>query len=186
LQCRIRWTTGSDAMSLIYSTAQSAQAREAVSCIEEQPLGSGIQIDEGAQRGGVAAVLNRTSGQRRYAGYLQVTDTVAVSGAVILAEYVRFGRARISPGYVSQYVTSYSALFAILWLSALAGSHTRSPRERGLCARVPDGVDLKPVLVSDQPLPAKIVDEGSVSAPPDSGAGSDTVYVRENFGGKRL
>ena len=39
----------------------------------------------------------------------------------MLAQYVRFGQAPTAPSYVSHYVTAYSALLAVIWLSALAG-----------------------------------------------------------------
>ena len=54
-----------------------------------------------------------------------------VCGAVILAQYVRFGAPATAPSYVSHYVTAYSALLAIIWLSALAVFRTRSPRYIG-------------------------------------------------------
>ena len=61
----------------------------------------------------------RSKWERRYAANLRITDTVVVCGAVILAQYVRFGQAPTAPS-VSHYVTAYSALLAIIWLSALA------------------------------------------------------------------
>ena len=51
-----------------------------------------------------------------------------VCGAVIFAQYIRFGQAPLAPGYVNHYATAYSALIAILWLSTLAGFHARSAR----------------------------------------------------------
>ncbi len=73
----------------------------------------------------------RSKWERRYAAYLRITDTVVVCAAVILAQYVRFGGAPTATSYVSLYVTAYSALFAIIWLSALAIFRTRSPRYIG-------------------------------------------------------
>ena len=64
---------------------------------------------------------SRSKWERRYAANLRITDTVVVCGAVILAQYVRFGACSHAPSYVSHYVTAYSALLAIIWLSALAG-----------------------------------------------------------------
>jgi exopolysaccharide biosynthesis polyprenyl glycosylphosphotransferase len=73
-------------------------------------------------------VLDRKTWQRKYTAVLRVTDTVVVCGALILAQYVRFGLAPLPVGLASFYATAYSATFAILWLSALAVSHTRSPK----------------------------------------------------------
>jgi exopolysaccharide biosynthesis polyprenyl glycosylphosphotransferase len=73
-------------------------------------------------------VLQRSKWQRRYAANLRITDTVVVCAAIVLAQYARFGITLTRPGYLSYYVPALSALFAIVWLSALAGFHTRSPR----------------------------------------------------------
>ena len=76
-------------------------------------------------------VHDRSKWERRYAANLRITDTVVVCGAVILADYVRFGAPATAPSYVSHYVTAYSALLAIIWLSALAVFRTRSARYIG-------------------------------------------------------
>jgi exopolysaccharide biosynthesis polyprenyl glycosylphosphotransferase len=55
-----------------------------------------------------------------------------VCGAVIFAQYIRFGHAPLAPGHVNHYATAYSALIAILWLSTLAGFHARSTRIIGM------------------------------------------------------
>src|SRR4029077_4944583 len=68
---------------------------------------------------------------RRYDANLRITDTAVVCGAVILAQYVRFGAQATAPSYVNHYVTVYSALLAIIWLSALAVFRTRSARYIG-------------------------------------------------------
>jgi exopolysaccharide biosynthesis polyprenyl glycosylphosphotransferase len=73
-------------------------------------------------------VFERTAWQRRYAAKLQITDGVVVCAAVMLAQYVRFGPTLSPPGYIKYYVVGFSVLFVIVWLSALAGFHTRSPR----------------------------------------------------------
>jgi exopolysaccharide biosynthesis polyprenyl glycosylphosphotransferase len=73
-------------------------------------------------------VFERTRWQRRYTAYLRVTDTGVVCAAILIAQYVRFGPALSPPGYDKYYVLAFSALFAIVWLSALAGFHTRSSR----------------------------------------------------------
>ena len=72
-------------------------------------------------------VFERSKWQRRYTAYLQMTDTLGVCAAVVLAQSVRFGTFT-PPGYPNYYVPAFSALFAIGWLAALAGFHTRSPR----------------------------------------------------------
>nr|WP_232079096.1 sugar transferase [Mycobacterium florentinum] len=67
--------------------------------------------------------------QNLYAGRLRVSDTLIVSGSVMLAQLVRFGE---SPARTSAYsgpvMTMFSILFAALWLSSLAVFQTRSPR----------------------------------------------------------
>ena len=73
----------------------------------------------------------RSKWERRYAANLRITDTVVVCGAVILAQYVRFGQAPTAPSYVNHYVTAYSALLAIIWLSAVAMFNARSPKYLG-------------------------------------------------------
>ena len=76
-------------------------------------------------------VHDRSKWERRYAANIRITDTVVVCGAIMLAQYVRFGSAPAVPSNVSHYVTANSALLAIIWLSALAGFRTRSPRYVG-------------------------------------------------------
>jgi exopolysaccharide biosynthesis polyprenyl glycosylphosphotransferase len=76
-------------------------------------------------------VHDRSKWERRYAANIRITDTVVVCGAVIVAQYVRFGAPATAPSYVNHYVTAYSALLAIIWLSALAVFRTRSPRYIG-------------------------------------------------------
>jgi exopolysaccharide biosynthesis polyprenyl glycosylphosphotransferase len=73
-------------------------------------------------------VFQRTMWQRRYAVKLEITDCVVVCAAVALAQYVRFGPTLSPPGYLKYYVPGFSILFVIVWLSALAGFHSRSPR----------------------------------------------------------
>ena len=73
-------------------------------------------------------VFERTRWQRGYAARLQITDSIVVCVAVVLAQSVRFGPTLSPPGYLKYYVPAFSVLFAIVWLSALAGFHTRSRR----------------------------------------------------------
>jgi exopolysaccharide biosynthesis polyprenyl glycosylphosphotransferase len=76
-------------------------------------------------------VPDRSTWERRYAANLRITDTLVVCGAVILAQFVRFGAPATAPSYVNHYVTAYSALLVIIWLSALAVFRSRSPRYIG-------------------------------------------------------
>jgi exopolysaccharide biosynthesis polyprenyl glycosylphosphotransferase len=73
-------------------------------------------------------VFERARWQRLYAVKLQITDSFVVCLAVVLAQYVRFGPTLTPPGYLRYFVPGFSVLFVIVWLSALAGFHTRSPR----------------------------------------------------------
>jgi exopolysaccharide biosynthesis polyprenyl glycosylphosphotransferase len=76
-------------------------------------------------------VFERTRWQRGYAAKLVMTDSLVVCAAVVLAQYVRFGPTHSPPGYHQYFVPSFSVLFVIVWLSALAGFRTRSPRVIG-------------------------------------------------------
>ena len=78
-----------------------------------------------------SGVFERSTWQRRYAANLRVSDFVVVCTAVLIAQWVRFGETLAPPGYGRYYVPAFSALFAIAWLSALAGFRTRSPRIAG-------------------------------------------------------
>lgn len=78
-----------------------------------------------------AGVFERTSWQRRYAARLRVTDAVVVCAAVVLAQYVRFGSDLMPAGYPRWFVPTFSVLFAVGWLYALASSRSRSPRVIG-------------------------------------------------------
>ncbi len=73
-------------------------------------------------------VFERTRWQRRYTAYLRLTDTVVVIAAILVAQYLRFGPTLTPSGYPHNFVPAFSVLFAIVWLLALAASHTRSPR----------------------------------------------------------
>ncbi|MCG7595428.1 sugar transferase [Mycobacterium sp. PSTR-4-N] len=73
------------------------------------------------------AVIERLRWQRHYAGRLLIVDIVVVTGTVVLAQYLRFSSSA-STEVASGYVTAYSILVATLWLSALAGFRTRSPK----------------------------------------------------------
>lgn len=91
-----------------------------------EPATHGDSLD-----GRPSAVLNRIGWQRQYSARLLLTDSVVVTGAVMLAQYVRFGSTPTSPGYLNQYVTAYSLFIAIVWLLTLGGFHIRSQRVIG-------------------------------------------------------
>ncbi|WP_245908991.1 sugar transferase [Mycobacterium neglectum] len=76
-------------------------------------------------------VPDRTTWERRYAAHIRITDTLVVCSAVLLAQLVRFGAPATASSYVNTYVTAYSALLVVIWLSTLAFFHSRSPRYVG-------------------------------------------------------
>jgi exopolysaccharide biosynthesis polyprenyl glycosylphosphotransferase len=96
------------------------------------PLPTQVRILGSAQAIGAeespSQVLDRPRWQRRYAANLRITDTVVVCGAVILAQYIRFGHPPLVAGLENHYATAYSGLIVIIWLSSLAGFHARSTR----------------------------------------------------------
>ncbi|HJT91586.1 MAG TPA: sugar transferase [Mycobacterium sp.] len=73
-------------------------------------------------------VFERTMWQRRFTARLRITDTVVVCAAVALAQSVRFGSMLAPPSDFNYYVPAFSVAFIVVWLSALAAFHTRSPR----------------------------------------------------------
>lgn len=76
-------------------------------------------------------VFERTTWQRRYAAKLRLTDTLVVCTGVVLAQYIRFGTTETAAGDVNYLVPGFSVVFIVVWLFALAGFHTRSPRVIG-------------------------------------------------------
>ena len=87
---------------------------------------------EEAPSGRLAGKLpDRRTWERRYAANVRITDTLVVCGAVILAQFVRFGAPSTAPSYVNHYVTAYSTLLVVVWLSTLAVFRSRSPRYIG-------------------------------------------------------
>ena len=70
----------------------------------------------------------RRGWEEPYGFRLAVTDVVVVIAAVLMAQYVRFGRSSLTESNWSTWLTFYSVLFALLWLAALAIFRTRSPR----------------------------------------------------------
>ncbi len=73
-------------------------------------------------------VFERTTWQRRYAAKIRLTDTMVVCFAVGLAQYIRFGTNHSADAQFKYFVPGFSVAFIVVWLTALAGSHTRSPR----------------------------------------------------------
>src|SRR5215470_3108787 len=76
-------------------------------------------------------LLGRLAWERRYTNNLRLTDTLVVCGAVLLAQYLRFGSTPVADNVMGRYHTAYSAVLAIIWLSALAGLRARSPKYIG-------------------------------------------------------
>jgi exopolysaccharide biosynthesis polyprenyl glycosylphosphotransferase len=73
----------------------------------------------------------RSDWEQRYTSYLRITDAIVVCGAVLLAQYVRFGSTPAADSLVTHFETAYSAVLAVIWLAALAGLRTRSPKHIG-------------------------------------------------------
>nr|WP_234816049.1 sugar transferase [Mycolicibacterium agri] len=73
-------------------------------------------------------LASRRQWERRYTSNLRITDTAIVICAVLLAQYVRFGRTAVAEQAMSDYQTAYSAGLVVIWLAALAGFRTRSPK----------------------------------------------------------
>lgn len=65
-----------------------------------------------------------------YAVRLLLTDTVVVVGAVLLAQYLRFGRTPLE-SLGDTRLTQYSVALCLLWLTSLAIFQTRSPEVLG-------------------------------------------------------
>lgn len=74
---------------------------------------------------------DRSTWERRYAANMRITDTLVVCGAVVLAQFVRFGAPSAAHAYVNRYVTAYSVLIVVIWLSTLALFRSRSSRYIG-------------------------------------------------------
>jgi exopolysaccharide biosynthesis polyprenyl glycosylphosphotransferase len=76
-------------------------------------------------------VLERSSWERRYATHLWITDALVICGAMMLAQYIRFGNTPTATGFLRLDVTVYSVLLVTVWVIALAAFHTRCPRYIG-------------------------------------------------------
>ena len=97
--------------------------------------GSATQLPGGTTAGSspgnaeqLNGVVRRSKWQRSYAAKLRVTDSLVVVGAILLAQYVRFGGPLNAAGYPHHFVLVFSLLFALGWLFALTAFHTRSAR----------------------------------------------------------
>ncbi len=76
-------------------------------------------------------VLDRLRWQRRYTAILLTADIAVVCGAVLLAQFIRFGENSLTSGPEDHYATVYSVFIATLWLIVLAGFHARSAKVVG-------------------------------------------------------
>lgn len=81
-----------------------------------------------------ALTASRATGATRwehgYALQLLVTDTLVVAGAVLLAQYVRFGRSPLD-AFGDDWMTFYTVVLGLLWLFALSVFQTRSHQVLG-------------------------------------------------------
>ena len=75
--------------------------------------------------------VGRSRWEQRYTLNLRITDTVVVVGAVLVAQYARFGSTPAAEGLLDNYETAYSVALITIWLSALAGLRARSPKYLG-------------------------------------------------------
>lgn len=81
--------------------------------------------------GPVAQPGERSNWERRFTSYLLITDAIVVCAAVLLAQYARFGSTPAADSLITHYETLYSAVLIGIWLAALAGMRTRSPKHVG-------------------------------------------------------
>ncbi len=79
----------------------------------------------------VAQLGERSNWERRFTSYLLITDAIVVCAAVLLAQYARFGSTPAADSLITHYETLYSAVLIGIWLAALAGMRTRSPKHVG-------------------------------------------------------
>ena len=99
--------------------------------------------------------------QRRYTAILLTADIAVVCGAVLLAQFIRFGEDSLTSGPEDHYATVYSVLIATLWLTVLAGFHARSAKVVGrACGFSPWGLTLLTASACTAPAPSN-----SASAP---------------------
>ncbi|MGU3499853.1 sugar transferase [Mycobacterium sp. C31M] len=75
--------------------------------------------------------VERDRWQRRYSANLLITDSLVVVGAVLMSQYLRFGSTLAAESRNDLIATLCSAVLAIIWLAALSGLRTRSPKYIG-------------------------------------------------------
>lgn len=75
-----------------------------------------------------AGLTARAQWERKYSRRLVVSDAIVICAAVILAQYIRFGR---DGDDAIATVTGFSVVFVTLWLAMLAMSRSRSSRVIG-------------------------------------------------------
>lgn len=78
-----------------------------------------------------STAAGRVEWERRYRAHLLVTDTLVVCGAVLLAQYLRFGSTVTAESIDGRFATACSAILAIVWLATLSGLRARSPKYIG-------------------------------------------------------
>src|ERR1700761_754273 len=76
------------------------------------------------------ALKARTRWETAYVPRLVATDVAVIAAAIFVAQFIRFG-APLSQGPQSNWLTAFSVLFILLWLTALSMFRTRSPRVIG-------------------------------------------------------
>lgn len=100
------------------------------------PAHSSAASDPRADHGGIDSVApvlrtpTQARWQGRYENWLAVTDLIAVSVAVAVAQWVRFGVSIDGSATLSPHVSylEISILIAIVWMAALSINHSRSAR----------------------------------------------------------
>lgn len=110
-----------------FTTPIRHQGRRLSRTAQNESVSQTVSLD-----GPPPAVLERMHWHRQYANLLLASDTVVVTGAVLIAQYVRFGYSLTSGEATSRYVIAYSILVTAMWLLALAGFHTRSAKVVGV------------------------------------------------------
>ena len=75
-----------------------------------------------------AGLTPRAKWERAYSRGLVITDAIVICAAVVLAQYIRFGR---DNEQAVATVTGFSVVFIIIWLSMLTMSRSRSARVIG-------------------------------------------------------
>jgi exopolysaccharide biosynthesis polyprenyl glycosylphosphotransferase len=79
----------------------------------------------------VTEQTRRLQWERVYARNVRITDAIVVAAAVFVAQYARFGSTPAAEVLVGRYESLCSLILVLIWLSALAGFRSRSPRYLG-------------------------------------------------------